>query len=99
MAPGGCTDTPNLFTIAKGHMNEITYGITSFILGLMLFFPVRTFIMTMMINKQRAKTKEEPSAEEIEELKKRISWRVAIIAFTFSFIFNKFLILKLYGGG
>lgn len=79
-------------------MMVIWYGATSFLLGLILFFPTRKFISAIAINKLQRKENREATAEEMAAIKKRTTYIAAIVAFTFAFIYNKFVMFKYFGG-
>ena len=76
----------------------IWYGVTSVLLGVILFFPVRKVILSLNVNRHQAKTKRPITEEEFEVLKKRATVIAAIVCMTFAFLYNKFIMLKFYGG-
>lgn len=75
------------------------YGITSVLLGVLLFFPVRKFMLVLRVNRFQGKNKRELTAEEMVVLKKKVSVTAALIAVTFAFLYNKVLIFKFFSGG
>jgi hypothetical protein len=78
-------------------MSELYYGLTSFLLGVILFFPLRKFMLAMSANRFARREKRSPDEEEMEALKKRNTILAAIIAMTFAFFYNKFVMLKFFG--
>jgi len=78
-------------------MAELYYGITSLILGVILFFPLRKFMLATSANRFARKEKRVPDEAEMEALKKRTTIIAAIIAITFAFFYNKFIMMKFFG--
>jgi hypothetical protein len=78
-------------------MLVIWYGISSFILGAILFFPLRKFILAMSVNRHMRKTGMEMTGEQRKALKKKVTVVAAVIAITFAFIYNKFVMVKFFG--
>jgi hypothetical protein len=78
-------------------MAELYYGITSFILGLALFFPLRKFMLASSANRFARKEKRQPTDEEMAALRKRTTILAAVIAITFAFFYNKFIMMKFFG--
>jgi len=77
-------------------MLTLWYGITSFIFAAVLFFPVRKLLMAININRIQAKNKRAATEEEIEILKKKVNVIATIIAVTFAFFYNKYMMLKFF---
>ncbi len=77
-------------------MITIWYGVTSFIFGILLFFPVRKLLMALNINRHQAKTKRPITSEELEILKKKVNIITAILTMSFAFFYNKFMIVKYF---
>ena len=75
------------------------YGITSFILGVVLFFPLRKIILAMSVNRMARKEKREVTEAEVARIKKRVTVIAAIIAVTFAFIYNRVVMFNYFGGG
>lgn len=73
------------------------YGISSVVLGVLLFFPVRKFILAMSINRHMRKTQTELTAAEREALKRKVTVIAAVIALTFAFLYNRFVMFKFFG--
>jgi len=66
-------------------------------LGILLFFPVRKFILAMSMNRQAAKLKRALTDEEQENIRRKVSIATAAITITFAFIYNKLVLFKFYG--
>jgi hypothetical protein len=77
-------------------MITIWYGVTSFIFGILLFFPVRKLLLSLNINRHQAKTNKSITPEELEALKKKINIIAAILSMSFAFFYNKFMIVKYF---
>jgi hypothetical protein len=77
-------------------MLTLWYGITSFIFAAVLFFPVRKLLMAININRIQAKNKRAVTEEEIQILKKKVNVIATIIAVTFAFFYNKYMMLKFF---
>jgi hypothetical protein len=75
----------------------IWYGITSVLLGLILFFPTRKVISSIAINRLQRKENREATAEEVEKIRKSATVYAAFVAFTFAFLYNKFVMFKYFG--
>ena len=78
-------------------METVYYGISSFLLGILLFFPVRNFILAMSVNRLQRKVEREATEEEKTAIRKKVTPVAAAIAVTFAFLFQKVLLLKLSG--
>ena len=78
------------------HMLTSWYGITSFILAVVLFFPVRKLLLAMNINRIQSKNKRAITEEEVEILKKKVNIIAAILSVTFAFFYNKYLLVKFF---
>ena len=87
---------PILYIIRKA-MHELWYGITSFLFGLLLFFPVRKVLMIIMSNREFARKKEALTEAELGKIKKRAGITSAIISFTFAFVYNKVMMVRFFG--
>jgi hypothetical protein len=77
-------------------MLTLWYGLTSFVFAVILFFPVRKLLMAININRIQAKNKRAVTEEEIATLKKKVNVVAAIIAATFAFFYNKYMIVKFF---
>jgi hypothetical protein len=79
-------------------MQTVYYGISSLLLGILLFFPVRRFMLSMAINRHQRKVNREAAVEEQELLRKKVTPLAAAVAVTFAFLFQKVLLMKFFGG-
>lgn len=77
-------------------MVTIWYGISSFVFGVILFFPVRKLLLALNINRHQAKQNRAITAEELAVLTKKVNVVAAFISITFAFFYNKFIILKFF---
>jgi hypothetical protein len=77
-------------------MITIWYGVTSFIFGILLFFPVRKLLLGLNVNRHQAKTKKPITPEELESLKKKVNLIAGILSMSFAFFYNKFMIVKYF---
>ena len=77
-------------------MLTLWYGITSFLFAAVLFFPVRKLLMAININRIQAKNKRAITEEEKQILKKKVTIIASIIAVTFAFFYNKFIMVKFF---
>jgi hypothetical protein len=77
-------------------MLTLWYGITSFLFAAVLFFPVRKLLMSLNINRIQAKKKRALTEEEMKVLKKKVTVIASIIAVTFAFFYNKYMMLKFF---
>jgi hypothetical protein len=78
-------------------MQTVYYGISSLLLGILLFFPVRRFMLSLSINRHQRKVKREATVEEQDLLRKKVTPLAAAIAITFAFLFQKVLLMKFFG--
>lgn len=74
------------------------YGATSFLMGLLLFFPTRKLILAMSTNRAHKRLKRDLTDEEMANLKKKALYISIIISMTFSFIYNRVMMFKYFGG-
>jgi len=72
------------------------YGITSFVFAVVLFFPVRKLLMAINVNRIQAKNKRAVTEEEVRVLRKKVNIIAAIIAVTFAFFYNKYMMVKFF---
>jgi hypothetical protein len=70
--------------------------ISTIFLALLLFKPVKKFILVQRVNKSERKLKRALTEEEIKELERRTIPMIAIIVITFSMFFNNVIINKFY---
>ena len=72
------------------------YGLTSFLFAAVLFFPVRKLLLAINVNRIQAKNKRVVTEEELAILRKKVNVIAAIIAVTFAFFYNKYIMLKFF---
>jgi len=72
------------------------YGVTSFLFAAVLFFPVRKLLLAININRIQAKNKRAVTEEEVQILKKKVTVIAAILAVSFAFFYNKYMMLKFF---
>ena len=77
-------------------MQTVWYGVTSFIFAAILFFPVQKLLLAININRIQNKNKRAVTEDEIETLKKKVNVIATIIAVTFAFFYNKYMMLKFF---
>ena len=78
------------------NMLTLWYGITSFLFAAVLFFPVRKLLLSININRIQAKNKRALTEEEMQVLKKKVNVIASIIAVTFAFFYNKYMMVKFF---
>ena len=76
----------------------IWYGLTSALLGVILFFPIRKVILALNVNRHQSKVKRPITDEELAALKVKVNIAAAIICMTFAFLYNKVIMLKFFSG-
>ncbi|RMG66914.1 MAG: hypothetical protein D6710_11955 [Nitrospirae bacterium] len=81
-----------------GHGLIIWYGISSFVFGLLLFFPTRKLILAMSVNRIQRRTQREITSEELAKLKRKVTIIAAIVSLSFAFLYNRVLMFKYFGG-
>jgi len=96
MAPVAWRPGPSF--IYNNAMFLFWYFISSVVFGAVLFFPVRKFIMALGINRHQRKVQREITPEERAALKNKVNVIAAVIAFTFAFIYNRYVMMKFFGG-
>jgi hypothetical protein len=75
-------------------MLTIWYGFSSVLLGIVLFFPVRKFILNLNINRFQSKMNRKITVEELALLKKKITIVAVVLSVTFAFLYNKIVFLN-----
>jgi len=70
--------------------------ISTIFLAILLFKPVKKFILVQKVNKSERKLKRALTEEEIKELERRSIPMIAIIVITFSMFFNNVVMNKFY---
>ena len=76
----------------------IWYGLTSLLLGIVLFFPLRRLMVAMNVNRLQRKLNRELTAAERERIHRKLTILAAAISVTFAFLYNKVLLLKILPG-
>ena len=71
------------------------YGISSLLLAILLVFPLRKLMLAMSVNRQQRKLGRELTGEERRRLQRKLTVLAAVIAVTFAFFYNKYLLFKL----
>lgn len=77
-------------------MLTVWYGVTSFLFAAVLFFPVRKLLMAININRIQNKNKRAVTEEEMVTLRKKVNFIASVIAVTFAFFYNKYMMLKFF---
>jgi len=67
------------------------YGLSSVVFGVILYFPTRKLVLGMMINKQQRKLNRELTDEERDPIRRRAYVSAAIVAMTFAFLYNRYI--------
>ena len=67
------------------------YGLSSVVFGVILYFPTRKLVLAMMINKQQRKLNRELTDEEREPVRRKAYVSAAIVAITFAFLYNRYI--------
>ena len=75
----------------------VWYGVTSFLLGLVLFFPIRKVILALNVNRHQNKVIRQITEEELDVLRKKVNIITGVICMTFAFLYNKIIMLKFFG--
>ena len=73
------------------------YGLSSLVLGVVLFFPLRKLILALAINRHQRKTQRAIAAEELEILNKKMTVTAAAVAVTFAFVYTRYLMASFFG--
>jgi hydrogenase-4 membrane subunit HyfE len=76
----------------------VWYGASSFLLGALLYLPLRKFMLAISINRHQRKTKKTITEEHLLNLKKKIYLIAAIVSMTFAFVYNRVIVFKYFGG-
>ena len=73
------------------------YGLSSFLLGALLFWPLRKLILALSINRHQRRIQADIDDADRERLRQRVTWVAAFIAMTFAFLYNHFLFFRSVG--
>ncbi len=74
----------------------VWYGLSSFILGLLLFFPLRKFILSISINRHQRKAQAAITDDVRQRLKQRVYVIAAIVSMTFAFLYTRVVVMKFF---
>ena len=74
----------------------VWYGLSSFILGLLLFFPLRKFILSISINRHQRKAQAAITDDVRQRLKQRVYVIAAIVSMTFAFLSIRVVVMKFF---
>ncbi len=77
----------------------IWYGVSSLILGVLLYFPMRKFIYALSINRLQRRKNREATDREKAEIRKKSNLIAAVISITFAFFYNRVLLARYFTGG
>ena len=66
---------------------------------MILYFPARKFVMAMMINKQQRKLNRELTDEERDVIRRKAYVAAAVVAMTFAFLYNRYIMKSFFGAG
>ena len=75
------------------------YGLSSVIFGVILYFPTRKLVLAMMVNKQQRKLNRELTEEELQPIRRKAYVSAAIVAMSFAFLYNRFIMKAFLGAG
>lgn len=73
------------------------YGLSSFLLGALLFWPLRKLILALSINRHQRRIQADIDDVDRERLRQRVTWVAAFIAMTFAFLYNHFIFFRAVG--
>ena len=73
------------------------YGLSSFLLGFVLFWPLRKLMMAISVNRYQRQTQAAISEEALDKLRHKMSLIAAVIAMTFAFLYNRFVMMQYFG--
>lgn len=73
------------------------YGLSSFLLGALLFWPLRKLILALSINRHQRRIQADIDDADRERLRQRVTWVAAFIAMTFAFLYNHFIFFRSVG--
>ncbi len=74
----------------------VWYGLSSFILGVLLFFPLRKFILSISINRHQRKAQAAITDDVLQRLKQRVYVIAAIVSMTFAFLYTRVVVRKFF---
>ena len=73
------------------------YGFSSFLLGMLLFWPLRKLILALSINRHQRRIQADIADADRERLRQRVTWVAAFIAMTFAFLYNHYIFFRSAG--
>ncbi len=73
------------------------YGVTSIVFGVLLYFPLKKFMLSLAVNRNQRKLKRELTEEETAKLRKKTYIIAAGLAMTFAFVYNKIIMVRFLG--
>jgi len=73
------------------------YWLSSLILGIVLFFPMRKLLLAMAINRHQRRTQRAIDADELEILNRKMTATAAAVAVTFAFVYTRYLMARYFG--
>ena len=73
------------------------YGLSSFLLGLLLFWPIRKLILALSVNRHQRRIQANIDDADRERLRQRVTWVAAVIAMTFAFLYNHVILFRSAG--
>ena len=73
------------------------YWLSSLVLGVVLFFPLRRLILAMAINRHQRKVQRAINADELEILNKKMTVTAAAVSITFAFAYTRYLMRDMFG--
>jgi len=91
--------SPKPFFVTCEDLNlTVWYGITSVLFGVLLYFPLRKFMLSMAINKKQRKFKRSLTEDETGKIRKKVYIIAAGVAMTFAFVYNKVVMIRFIDG-
>ena len=64
-----------------------------------MYFQIRKFLLAMMINKQQRKLNRELTDAEREPIRRKAYVSAAVVAMTFAFLYNRYIMKAFLGAG
>ena len=74
--------------MAASSPSLVWFWITTWLLALLLYFPVHRLIWVMRVRRLEARTGNKPTGEEVEALRVRTRIVTGLIVITFAYLFN-----------
>lgn len=76
----------------------VWYGLSSVVLAVILFFPVRKLMLAININRHQRKIQRPISEAELETLDRKVKLIAGLISVTFGFFYTKVLMVRFFSG-